>query len=484
MMTRRATFEKFRDAFPQYMYKPDHVRTEHFDGSREIMQFFQAEIDPASKRYLSEDYWFCFSASTTVETPSGKRTIKNLVDTKYTGPVLSIENGNRVWRNVTSWWNRPNGKRNDPSSKKKWVTFNCENDNNRISKLVVTDDHRVGVIDDLFDGINTIKFIPAKDTTNKYLVRNIQKHENPLFSKDQLSFVIGTLLGDASIGNNGQLIIQHSDKQEEYINFKAEVFGGKVNGPVENVGFGKGSYKFVMHAPVNSHTKKLRELFYENGNKTIKNIINMIDEKALAFWYMDDGSLNNKKSVQLATYGFSLEDHELLKNMFNEKFGIEVIIDTRKLVYKGKGRNYHYLRMNFEDSSKFFELIYPYIIDGMKYKLPESFRNRNDSYDYKQVRFMDYSASFIKGIKYLPDHHSRLYDIEVEGTHNFFASGTLAHNCQKIQELNLKTFLCPWMRLQHTGTMTYGGSLVDLAQIGATPTADADQLKKNKKNKK
>lgn len=99
MMVRRKAMEKFRDSFPQYHYKPDHVRTEHFDGSREIMQYFQAEIDipdkgkvyeevlkslqgetdaakiqeiittklkevdektkAASKRYLSEDYWFC-----------------------------------------------------------------------------------------------------------------------------------------------------------------------------------------------------------------------------------------------------------------------------------------------------------------------------------------------------------------------------------------------------------------------------------------
>ncbi len=59
MMTRRSAFEKFEKAFPQYSYKPDHVRTEAFDGSREIMQYFQAEIDPVSKRYLSEDYWMC-----------------------------------------------------------------------------------------------------------------------------------------------------------------------------------------------------------------------------------------------------------------------------------------------------------------------------------------------------------------------------------------------------------------------------------------
>jgi hypothetical protein len=101
MMTRRSAFEKFAESYPQYNYKPDHVRTEHFDGSREIMQYFQAEIDGLdygaffksemqkvkemgindpeilskeidaameraqeeaakySKRYLSEDYWFC-----------------------------------------------------------------------------------------------------------------------------------------------------------------------------------------------------------------------------------------------------------------------------------------------------------------------------------------------------------------------------------------------------------------------------------------
>lgn len=101
MLARRNTFDKFKEAYPQYSYKPDHVRTKEFDGSREIMQYFQAEIDgldfgayyeakikeaieakdkdraailknalkeawelhgKRSKRYLSEDYWFCQKA--------------------------------------------------------------------------------------------------------------------------------------------------------------------------------------------------------------------------------------------------------------------------------------------------------------------------------------------------------------------------------------------------------------------------------------
>jgi hypothetical protein len=59
MMITKDAFEKFNEAYPDYSYLPDHIRTKHFDGSREIMMYFQALIDPDSKRYLSEDYMFC-----------------------------------------------------------------------------------------------------------------------------------------------------------------------------------------------------------------------------------------------------------------------------------------------------------------------------------------------------------------------------------------------------------------------------------------
>jgi len=59
MMIQRKAFEKFEETYPELHYKPDHVRSAHFDGSREIMCYFDALIDPKSKRYLSEDYMFC-----------------------------------------------------------------------------------------------------------------------------------------------------------------------------------------------------------------------------------------------------------------------------------------------------------------------------------------------------------------------------------------------------------------------------------------
>ena len=59
MMIRRPTFEKYKQHYPQYSYRPDHVRTAEFDGSREIHAYFDCIIDPKTRRYLSEDYMFC-----------------------------------------------------------------------------------------------------------------------------------------------------------------------------------------------------------------------------------------------------------------------------------------------------------------------------------------------------------------------------------------------------------------------------------------
>lgn len=59
MMIQRHVFARLDEAHPERLYRPDHVRTKSFDGSREIMAYFDCVIDPVSKRYLSEDYMFC-----------------------------------------------------------------------------------------------------------------------------------------------------------------------------------------------------------------------------------------------------------------------------------------------------------------------------------------------------------------------------------------------------------------------------------------
>ena len=61
-------FNDFKEAYPQFSYTPDHNRSEHFTGDRDIHAYFDTVIDSeaylgdiagGSNRYLSEDYFFC-----------------------------------------------------------------------------------------------------------------------------------------------------------------------------------------------------------------------------------------------------------------------------------------------------------------------------------------------------------------------------------------------------------------------------------------
>jgi hypothetical protein len=54
MMIQKRVFQEYADKYPQFMYKPDHVRTENFDGSREIMAYFDALIDDKSQNLMNE----------------------------------------------------------------------------------------------------------------------------------------------------------------------------------------------------------------------------------------------------------------------------------------------------------------------------------------------------------------------------------------------------------------------------------------------
>ena len=62
MLIPRTALEKYEIGYPQYKYKPDHIRTANFDGTRKIMAYFDCGIDPETERYLSEDYFFCWNA--------------------------------------------------------------------------------------------------------------------------------------------------------------------------------------------------------------------------------------------------------------------------------------------------------------------------------------------------------------------------------------------------------------------------------------
>jgi hypothetical protein len=53
--------------------------------------------------------------------------------------------------------------------------------------------------------------------------------------------------------------------------------------------------------------------------------------------------------------------------------------------------------------------------------------------------------------------------------------------CQWARKAGIKVWLCPWMKTNHMGAYFFGGSLIHLAQIGASATVDVKKVDKVKR---
>lgn len=186
----------------------------------------------------------------------------------------------------------------------------------------------------------------------------------------QEQFILGSCLGDLSIqinklAVNAKLCIVHCEAQKE-------LFMSKVN----LLGEFMGSYR-LSEGEVDKRTGKtypgyrgnsfshqeftrLYNIIYPNGKKRVtQEYIDMITHPiALAYWFMDDGSHDGV----FATNSFSLEEINLLIKLLN-KFSI-----TDVSINKAQNNQY-VLRILSKSREKFDNLIKPYIIESMKYKL-------------------------------------------------------------------------------------------------------------------
>lgn len=59
VMIKRRVFDKLQLAYPEHFYKPDHIGITNFDGIRRIQMFFSVEIDPDTRKLVSEYDFFC-----------------------------------------------------------------------------------------------------------------------------------------------------------------------------------------------------------------------------------------------------------------------------------------------------------------------------------------------------------------------------------------------------------------------------------------
>ena len=186
----------------------------------------------------------------------------------------------------------------------------------------------------------------------------------------QEQFIYGSLLGDLNIGKpnkihpNCRLYLVHSQKQEELFMKKVEILGEfmgayKLTNLTPDKRTGKIYPTYRGNSKAHPIFTEIYNELYINGIKTItQQFLDKINSPiALAFWFMDDGCNDGI----LATNGFTLNEVELLQKWLDKKWNIQSSIQ--------KNRLNHVLYIKQESRKHFEELIFPYIIPSMYYKL-------------------------------------------------------------------------------------------------------------------
>jgi peptide deformylase len=357
----------------------------------------------------------CLSRRTEIFTEDGTLSAKFIYDTKYSGKVLSVSsNGHCEWKSIVSFFKIPN-------KCKKWVSVFIGRNKNR---LYCTSDHKCACVDNILFPV--IRYIEAKDMKNKYCIicPDVARRKNkrhPLYNAEQISVMVGSLLGDACVDSKGVFIATHGKHHKNYAKYRTSILRGVLKRGYS--GYRDKNCNYLCVGKVNEQTKYLREITYINKLKTVRNIINLINSTALAFWYMDDGCFLPKGACQLHTEGFLYEDVVMLRDMFITKFKCFPSIYKRKV----HDKNRYYLFFPKDQTKLLHALISPYIHEEYRYKLLPEYRKT----PFVEVNsdFLQYSAGKVRRVTVLKNLESALYDFTVEDNHNLFADDMLVHNC-------------------------------------------------------
>lgn len=180
----------------------------------------------------------------------------------------------------------------------------------------------------------------------------------------QLSIIIGSILGDGYIRiikgrKDAFLEINHSIKAREYVDWKYEALKNICKSPPKKRTIDEKRTAYRFYTRQHSELSILLKMFYRNKKKIIPNSL-VLNPVILAIWFMDDGSKSRKHDVYLNTQQFSLTDQKILLNKLRD-LGLRARLN--------KDKKYYRIRFLKESVSKLNEIIYPYIIDSMKYKL-------------------------------------------------------------------------------------------------------------------
>ncbi|MGH2750909.1 MAG: recombinase RecA [Actinomycetota bacterium] len=359
----------------------------------------------------------CFSYSTRVTLADGSQEmIGKIVNQKMPVEVLSynFDSGKVEPRKVVNWFD--NGKADE------FLQFTVlKPSRNGKAQFAATPNHQIRT---------PSGWVEAKDLSvgDSVLLATEQR-----FSGLQWDALRGSLMGDGCLSKvqrrdpsftPARFRLGHGAAQAEYLDWKCSLFG---NIPVSRTTDERGA-SFADFTPLFELREMRDQVYVEGGKKTFDwDYIKQLKPLSLAIWYMDDGHLDvrNKTTqsarIQICVTAMTQETQLRLLDYLRDTWDL----DVRLTSVKGQ----QVLLFSKLAAEEFQSIVAPYVHPSMDYKLLPQFRGRFGVVpEFDELRYE--LASFpITDIHRKPEIRSMSrFDIEVEGSHNYFVDGVMVHN--------------------------------------------------------
>lgn len=231
------------------------------------------------------------------------------------------------------------------------------------------------------------EFYGIKRKGSKYQKRLAK--EIPL-SQEAKDIIIGSLLGDGHICHGGYFSEKHSEKQIKYLEWKGNILKSIIAPKGYNFYYcidkrsNNQLYSFSIRTIAHSFLYEMRNKFYiqENGiwRKIIPdNIEEMLNERVLAVWFMDDGHtswgyrngikkyMRSRPYCKISTQSFSKSDVEKIQIILKNKWQL----DSHITMIKPEINEQPVLKFNCDSAGKLINMLKPFATLDLMYKFDE-----------------------------------------------------------------------------------------------------------------
>lgn len=199
---------------------------------------------------------------------------------------------------------------------------------------------------------------------------------------EQKKLLVALLIGDGTISNNFVFKLSHSTHQVDYLKWKIKLLdelGIKNNGLkgyVSSCGYNEGMNVIYSQMSIIPTIKALRRSIYKPKKVITRELLNWLDAKGLAIWYMDDGHINVNTSSQRSSI-----QHTIKISTCVDIDSANMIIDYFKQVWNINFRlmkektHYSISSCSESDCAAFIAIVKPHIqsVPSLLYKIRKNY---------------------------------------------------------------------------------------------------------------